>query len=113
MISITNKLERNVYRFTKFLKSISYSAGFSPVEQFQSNTYFKCEYLRNQEEFKQDFEENITPESMQSITTYPSTIIPQQCGNLSVEDWSSLSNTQKKRAKAKIKTKAKTRNQKS
>ena len=42
-------------------------------------------------------------ESTPSMVTVSTPEIPQQCGKLSVEDWSCLSKTQKKRMKAKMK----------
>jgi hypothetical protein len=60
-----------------------------------------CEDMTNKEEFLHE-----SHESMEHTMTDPSTIIPHQCGNLSVDEYSSLSKTQKKKLKAKSKGKS-------
>ena len=55
----------------------------------------------NKEEFLHE-----SHEFMEHTITDPSTIIPHQCGNLSVDEQSSLSKTQKKKLKAKAKGKS-------
>ena len=45
-----------------------------------------CEDLTNHEEFKVDLNGMNTHESMQSTLTETSTIIPQECGKMSVEE---------------------------
>ena len=60
-----------------------------------------CEDMTNKNIFLYESHESIEP-----TMTDPSTIIPHQCGNLSVNDLSSLSKTINKRLKAKSKGKS-------
>ena len=47
---------------------------------------YECEDLSNQEEFMLNSEVDTTHESMEHTMTNSSTIIPHQCGNLSVDE---------------------------
>lgn len=74
-------------------ETLLHSYEFAYYEKVETSE--QCEDLTDKGEF--------ISESMHTIVTKSSPVIPQQCGNKNGVDWSSLSRTQKKKMKAKTK----------
>ena len=98
------RLEHNYFKLSKTM-----SIDCQPMaDNIINNVALECPEFVPKEEFiiEQGQQTGDQTESSPTIMTTDSTIIPQQCGNLSVEDWSNLSKTQKKKLKAKSKGKS-------